>query len=80
MISQPPSKAQKLGVLDYCNCHGIASIGIVEDVGSGRMSWKDRQIARSLKKADASGVLIAADVLCVAQSTLLVLQLLQTAA
>ena len=70
---------QKLSVLDYCNSQGIAPIEFVEDTTSGRRSWRNREIGRLLKTADAGDVLVAAEVSRLARSTLQVLELLQAA-
>ena len=70
---------QKLSVLDYCNSQGIAPIEFVENTTSGRRSWRDREIGRLLKTADAGDVLVAAEVSRLARSTLQVLELLQAA-
>src|SRR6266478_8536275 len=74
------AKNQKLGVLDYCNSHGINPVKFVEDTVSGKTPWRERAIGTILEKALTGDVIIVAEVSRLGRSTLQVLEILEMAA
>lgn len=73
-------KNQKLGVLEYCNSHGITPLKFVEDTVSGKTPWRERAIGAILKKSVQGDVIIVAEVSRLGRSTLQVLEILEAAA
>jgi DNA invertase Pin-like site-specific DNA recombinase len=73
-------KNQKLGVLEYCNSHGITPLKFVEDTVSGKTSWHERAIGKMLEKSVTGDVIIVAEVSRLGRSTLQVLEILEAAA
>lgn len=73
-------KNQKLGVLEYCNSHGITPLKFVEDKISGKTSWHERAIGAILEKSVKGDVIIVAEVSRLGRSTLQVLEILEAAA
>ena len=74
------AKNQKLGVLDYCNSHGINQLKFVEDTVSGKTPWRERAIGSILEKAVMGDLIIVAEVSRLGRSTLQVLEILEMAA
>lgn len=74
------AKNQKLGVLDYCNSHGINPVKFIEDTVSGKTPWRKRAIGTILEKAVTGDVIIVAEVSRLGRSTLQVLEILEMAA
>lgn len=74
------AKNQKLGVLDYCNSHGINPVKFIEDTVSGKTPWRERAIGAILEKAVTGDVIIVAEVSRLGRSTLQVLEILEMAA
>lgn len=74
------AKNQKLGVLDYCNSHGIAPLKFIEDTVSGKTPWRERAIGNIIDKAVTGDVIIVAEVSRLGRSTLQVLEILEIAA
>lgn len=77
---QQDAKNQKLGVLDYCNGHGISSLTFIEDTVSGKSSWRERAIGNILEKAEKGDVLVASEISRLGRSTLQVLEIMEMAA
>jgi DNA invertase Pin-like site-specific DNA recombinase len=73
-------KNQRLSVLDYCNCCNINSLKFVEDMSSGKTSWRERAIGKILEQAAAGDVIIAAEISRLGRSTLQVLEIMEAAA
>ncbi|MGQ3891203.1 recombinase family protein [Legionella sp. CNM-4043-24] len=71
---------QKLSVLDYCNSHGINSLTFIEDVVSGKTTWRDRAIGGVLEKAEKGDAIIASEISRLGRSTLQVLEIMEMAA
>lgn len=74
------AKNQKLGVLDYCNSHGINPLKFVEDTASGKTAWRERAIGSILERAVEGDIIIVAEVSRLGRSTLQVLEILEMAA
>lgn len=74
------AKNQKLGVLDYCNSHGITPLKFVEDTVSGKIPWRERAMGTVLEKSIKGDAIIVAEVSRLGRSTLQVLEILETAA
>ncbi len=74
------AKNQKLGVLDYCNNHGINALTFVEDTVSGKSSWRERAIGNILEKAQKGDVIVASEISRLGRSTLQVLEIMELAA
>lgn len=69
---------QRYGILEYANTHGLAPLCFVEDMVSGRLSWRERAIGHLLTRtARAGDVLLCAEVSRMARSTLQVLEILE---
>jgi len=77
---QQDVKNQKLGVLDYCNSHGINPLEFREDTESGKIPWRERTIGTILEKAVRGDVIVVSEVSRLGRSTLQVLEILETAA
>lgn len=77
---QQDAKNQKLGVLDYCNNHGISALTFIEDIVSGKASWRERAIGNILEKAEKGDVIVAAEISRLGRSTLQVLEIMEIAA
>jgi DNA invertase Pin-like site-specific DNA recombinase len=71
---------QKLGVLNYCNLHGLVPVQCVEDTSSGKRPWRERPIGSLLEKANRGDHFIVAEVSRLGRSTLQVLEILAYAA
>lgn len=71
---------QKLSVLDYCNSHGINPLTFIEDVVSGKTTWRDRAIGSILEKAGKGDTIIASEISRLGRSTLQVLEIMEMAA
>ena len=74
------AKNQKLGVLEYCNSHGINPLKFVEDTASGKTAWRERAIGSILERAVEGDIIIVAEVSRLGRSTLQVLEILEMAA
>lgn len=73
-------KNQKLGVLDYCNHRGIASLTFIEDTASGKSSWRERAIGNILEKAEKGDAIVASEISRLGRSALQVLEIMEEAA
>lgn len=73
------AKNQKLGVLDYCNSHGINPVKFIEDTVSGKTPWRERAIGTILEKCVTGDVIVVAEVSRLGRSTLQVLEILEMA-
>ncbi len=71
---------QKLSVLDYCNSHGINPLTFIDDIVSGKTTWRDRGIGSILEKAGKGDVIIASEISRLGRSTLQVLEIMEMAA
>lgn len=74
------AKNQKLGVLEYCNSHGINPLKLVEDTVSGKTSWRERAIGVILEQAIEGDIIVVSEVSRLGRSTLQVLEILEVAA
>lgn len=74
------AKNQKLGVLEYCNSHGINPLKLVEDRVSGKTSWRERAIGVILEQAIEGDIIVVSEVSRLGRSALQVLEILEIAA
>lgn len=69
---------QRHGILEYANAHGLAGLGFVEDVASGKLSWRERKLGELLLKQCRQGdTVVFAEISRMARSTLQVLEVLK---
>lgn len=71
---------QKHGVELYAVRNQLEPLEFVQDMVSGRKTWKDRQLGKILNAAKSGDVLIVSEVSRLARSTLQVLEILQYSA
>lgn len=68
---------QKHGVMAYCLEKGFAPVVWVEDVVSGKVSWKQREIGKVIENAKEGDNLIVSEVSRIGRNTLTVLEVME---
>ena len=70
---------QRLEVLQLANSRGLGSVEFVEEVVSGRKSWRDRELARVLGDLGKGDVVIVAELSRLGRSMLEIMEILSIA-
>lgn len=70
---------QKHGVMSYCLDKGFAPVQWVEDVVSGKVSWRERALGKVIEKAEAGDNIIVSEVSRIGRNTLTVLEVMEAA-
>ena len=70
---------QRLEVLQLANSRGLGSVEFVEEIVSGRKSWRDRELARVLGDLGKGDVLIVAELSRLGRSMLEIMEILSIA-
>lgn len=78
--TQQDVSAQKHGILEYGNKHGLSGIQFVEDTASGKIHWRKRNLNALISKCEPGDVLLFAEFSRIGRSTLQVLEFLHDAA
>lgn len=68
---------QRHGILEYANQRGLTNLLFIEDAVSGKKNWRERRLGEILNNAEASDVILFAEVSRMARSTLQVLEILE---
>jgi DNA invertase Pin-like site-specific DNA recombinase len=70
--------SQRHGILEYANSRGLAPVKFIEEIISGRTSWRERSVGQLLTNtAQLGDVVIFAEISRMARSTLQVLEILE---
>jgi len=68
---------QRLGILEYSNSLNLGSLRFIEDVVSGMVSWRDRELGKLLFSCREGDSIVFAEISRIARSILQILEVLQ---